>query len=86
MDIKTAFLQSKELDWLVYLDPSKEANVPPGYIWKLSNCVYGLTDASRSWYLEVYKEVIYFFWLKTMISICLLPGIIAGIITAYCWY
>ena len=48
MDIKTAFLQSKKLDRLVYLDPPKEANVPPGYIWKLSKCVYGLTDASRS--------------------------------------
>ena len=48
MDIKTAFLQSKELDQLVYLDPPKKANVPPGYIWKLSKCVYGLTDASRS--------------------------------------
>ena len=32
MDIKTAFLLSKELDLLVYLDPPKEANVPPGYI------------------------------------------------------
>ena len=41
MDIKTAFLQSKQLDRLVYLDP-------PGYIWKHSKCVYGLADASRS--------------------------------------
>ena len=44
MDIKTAFLQSKQLDQPIYL-LSKEANVPPGYIWKLSKCVYGLTDA-----------------------------------------
>ena len=48
MDIKTAFLQGEELDWLVYLEPPKEANVPPEYIWKLSKCVYGLSDASRS--------------------------------------
>ena len=58
MDIKTAFLQSKELNQLVYLDPPKEANVPPGYIWKLSKCVYGLTDASRSWYLTLRKELL----------------------------
>ena len=54
MDIKTAFLLSKELGRLVYLDPPKEANVPPEYIWKLSKCVYGL--ASKSWYLTL-KEV-----------------------------
>ena len=53
MDIKTAFLPSKELNRLVYLDPPKEANVTPGYIWKLSKCVYGSTDASRSWYLTL---------------------------------
>ena len=58
MDIKTAFLQSKELDWLVYLDPPKEANMPSGYIWKLSKCVYGLTDASRSWYLTLKEKLL----------------------------
>ena len=58
MDIKTAFLPSKELNRLVYLGPSKEANVPPGYIWKLSKCVYGLTDAARSWYLTLREELL----------------------------
>ena len=58
VDIKTAFLQSQELDRLVYFDPLKEANGPPGYIWKLSKCVYGLTDASRSWYLTLEEELL----------------------------
>ena len=58
MDIKTAFLLIKELDRLVYLDPPKEANVLPGYIWKFSKCVYGLTDASRSWYLTLREELL----------------------------
>ena len=41
MDIKTAFLLRKELDWLVCLDPPKEAKVPPGYIWKaLQVCIW----------------------------------------------
>ncbi len=56
MDIKTAFLQSKKLDRPIYLLPPKEANVPTGYIWKLSKCVYGLTDTSRSWYLTLRDE------------------------------
>ena len=58
MDIKTAFLQGKELDWLVYLEPPKEANVPPGYIWKLSKCVFSLSDASRFWYLTLKEELL----------------------------
>ena len=56
--IKTAFLLSKELDRLVYLDPPIEADVPPGYIWKLSKCVYDLTDASRFWYLILREELL----------------------------
>ena len=58
MDIKTAFLQCKKLDQPIYLLPPKEANVPTGYIWKLSKCVYGLTDASRSWYLTLREELV----------------------------
>ena len=58
MDIKTAFLQSKQFNRLVYLNPPPEANVPSGYIWKLLKCVYGLTDASRSWYLTVKDELL----------------------------
>ena len=58
MDIKTAFLQSKKLDRLIYLLPPKEANVPTGYILKLSKCVYGLTDASRSWHLTLREELV----------------------------
>ena len=53
MGIKTAFLQGKELDRLVYLEPPKEANV-----WKLSKCVYGLSNASRSWYLTLREELL----------------------------
>ena len=58
MDIKTAFLQSKKLDRPIYFLPPKEANVPTGYIWKLSKCVYGLTDASQSWYLTLREELV----------------------------
>ena len=43
---------------MVYLEPPKEANVPPGYIWKLSKCVYDLSDASRSWYLTLREELL----------------------------
>ena len=57
MDIKTAFLQSKPIERVVFVEPPPEAKVPSGHIWKLLKCVYGLTDASRSWYLTVKNQL-----------------------------
>ena len=56
IDVKTAFLQGKQIERTVYLRPPKEANT--GKIWKLQKCVYGLADASRYWYLRVKEELI----------------------------
>ena len=58
MDIKTAFLQGKKFDRDVFLMPPREARVKEGKIWKLNKCVYGLTDASRVWYLTVREELV----------------------------
>ena len=49
-DIKSAFLQGKEMERIVYLKPPKEANVKEGIIWKLKRCLYGLNDAARQFY------------------------------------
>ena len=57
MDIETAFLQGRKFNRQVYLCPPPEANVPDGFIWKLCKCVYGLSDASRAWYLTVREEL-----------------------------
>ena len=51
LDIKSAFLQGGRLRRNVYLKPPQEAN--SNKLWKLNKCVYGLTDASRMWYLRV---------------------------------
>ena len=56
IDVKTAFLQSKQIERTVYLRSLKEAN--PTKIWKLQKCVYGLIDAGRYWYLRVREELI----------------------------
>ena len=52
LDVKTAFLQGKELERDVYLKPPREAQVP-GKLWRLNRCVYGLNDASRYWYFKI---------------------------------
>ena len=57
LDVKTAFLQGKKLEREVFLDPPKKAEVLKGKIWKLNKCVYGLSDASREWYLTVRQEL-----------------------------
>ena len=53
LDIKSAFLQGSLLKREVYIKPPAEANTKK--LWKLNKCVYGLTDASRMWYLKVDK-------------------------------
>ena len=50
-DIKTAFFQGQTIEREIYLRPPREANTDK--LWKLRNCVYGLSDASRKWYDQV---------------------------------
>ena len=59
MDIRTAFLQSREIDRPVYVTPPPEAECQKGYIWKLNKCVYGLNDASRNWYLTIKEQLLH---------------------------
>ena len=56
IDIKAAFLQGRPIDRKVYLLPPVEAEVE-NTIWKLKTCIYGLGDASRSWYLSVREQL-----------------------------
>ena len=55
VDIRAAFLQSKELKRDVYVIPPKDI-AKPGIIWKLKKPLYGLNDASRRFWLRL-KEV-----------------------------
>lgn len=56
MDIKAAFLQSKPMSRIVLLKPPAEAKAH-NRLWKLTRCVYGLADASRSWFISVREEM-----------------------------
>ena len=58
-DIKSAFLQGRELYREVFIEPPGEVK-QPGVIWRLKNCMYGLQDAPRMRYLnvaDVLKEI-----------------------------
>ena len=55
LDIKAAFLQGNHIERDVFIIPPKEADT--NKIWKLKKTVYGLADASRTWYLRVKKEL-----------------------------
>ena len=52
LDVKAAFLQGNKINRTIYLQPPKEFRKPKT-IWKLNKVIYGLCDASRSWYLKV---------------------------------
>jgi hypothetical protein len=56
IDIKAAFLQGKPINRKVYLKPPTEANCQ-SKVWLLKKVVYGLSDASRVWYLRVLDEL-----------------------------
>ena len=55
IDIKSAFLQGKEIDRNVFIRPPKEFN--DGCLWRLKKTVYGLNDAARAWYSRL-KDVL----------------------------
>ena len=58
IDIKSEFLQNKNIDTVVYIKPPKEADCQDTTLWKLNTTICGLNDTSRSWYLNVKKELI----------------------------
>ena len=46
-DIRSAFIQGKELGRDVYIRPPKESKAPKHVIWKLKHGLYGLKDVAR---------------------------------------
>ena len=56
IDTKSAFLQGKEIDRAVYLTPPPEFE-EKYIVQKLNTCIYGLSHASRNWYLRVKEEL-----------------------------
>ena len=57
IDIKSALLQGKEINRQVYLKPPKDF-AKEGKVWLLKITVYGLLDASKSWYMRVNEELL----------------------------
>merc|ERR1712030_150068 len=64
IDIRTAFLQAKDLERDIFLLPPTDVR-KEGVIWKLKKPLYGLNDASRKFWLKI-KEVFKEFGLKKL--------------------
>ena len=56
LDIKSAFLQGKELIRDVFVMPPKDI-CEVDKIWKLKRCLYGLNDAPREWYNKLSEKL-----------------------------
>ena len=52
VDIRAAFLQSREMDREVFIEPPRDIK-KEGSIWRLKKPLYGLNDASRKFWLRV---------------------------------
>ena len=57
IEIKSAFLQRKEIIRQVYLKPPKDFAWEQK-VWLLKKTVYGLSDGSKSWYTKVKEELL----------------------------
>ena len=56
LDVTAAFLQGFAMDRKVFLVPPAEAKTD-NTLWRLKKPVYGLSDASRAWYLKASEEI-----------------------------
>ena len=56
LDIKSAFLQGKEIQRVLHLKPPVEANTDK--LWLLRKTIYGLNDASRKWYVKMLETLL----------------------------
>ena len=65
-DIKSAFLQGKELDREIFVKPPKESGTPKPKIWKLKHGLYGLKDGARQFYYRQMLEDILGYEHKTI--------------------
>ena len=57
-DIKSAFLQWKELEREIYIKPSKESKTSQIVIWKLKHGLYGLKDGARQFHESVREKLL----------------------------
>ena len=55
-DVKSAFLQGKQINHILYLKPPPEAHTE-NKLWWLKKCVHGLNDAARMWYFSVWEKL-----------------------------
>ena len=55
-DIKSAFLQGKDIKRSIYVKPPKEAELPNDKLWKLIKSVYGTADGGKLFYVRLREE------------------------------
>lgn len=56
MDIRSAFLQGKDIERDIYIKPPKDFG-REGMVWKLKKCLYGLKDGSRNFYFSIKEHL-----------------------------
>ena len=57
-DVTAAFLQSDPIKEQIAVPAPPEAGLPPGYLLRLVNNVYGRCSAPRAWYEKLAKHLV----------------------------
>ena len=58
LDVRSAFLQSEDLDRTILMKPPKEFRKDSETLWKIKKPVYGLNDGARKWFITMKNKLV----------------------------
>ena len=79
MDVKTAFLNG-DLDVYVYMKPPLGMKIPKGKVLRLRKSLYGLKQASRTWWDKITRTLIEWGWRVSDFDPCVFINDTQGLI------
>lgn len=58
LDVRSAFLQSNDLDRTILMKPPKEFRKDSSTVWKIKKPIYGLNDGARKWFITMKNKLV----------------------------
>ena len=58
LDVRSAFLQSNDLDRIILMKPPKEFRKDSDTVWRIKKPIYGLNDGARKWFITIKSKLV----------------------------